>query len=99
MRSLDHDPVRFCVGTEARAVHGFWRHAVTGDPRFAKPGAGVLALREDSPAIDRGVRLPGFNDSFLGKGPDIGAFEFGRPLQRYGPRSRREGASTALSTR
>ena len=38
----------------------------------------------DNPAIDSGVRLPGFNDDFGGKGPDMGAFERGRPPLVFG---------------
>src|SRR5262249_28445214 len=37
-----------------------------------------------NPAIDRGVRLPGFNDDFTGAAPDIGAFETGLPPLRFG---------------
>ena len=37
-----------------------------------------------NPAIDKGVRLPGFNDDFKGSAPDIGAFENGNPPLRFG---------------
>jgi hypothetical protein len=37
-----------------------------------------------NPAIDKGVRLPGFNDDFTGAAPDIGAYETGRPPLRFG---------------
>jgi len=37
-----------------------------------------------NPALDTGVRLPGFNDGFTGAGPDIGAFETGLPPLRFG---------------
>lgn len=37
-----------------------------------------------NPAVDKGVRLPRFNDDFTGTGPDIGAFENGRPPLRFG---------------
>jgi len=37
-----------------------------------------------NPAIDRGVRLAGFNDEYSGAAPDIGAFENGRPALRFG---------------
>jgi hypothetical protein len=37
-----------------------------------------------NPALDRGVRLAGFNDEFDGGAPDIGAFENGRPPLRFG---------------
>ncbi|MEK7409338.1 MAG: right-handed parallel beta-helix repeat-containing protein [Acidobacteriota bacterium] len=37
-----------------------------------------------NPAIDAGVRLPGFNDEYTGPAPDIGAFENGLPPLRFG---------------
>jgi hypothetical protein len=37
-----------------------------------------------NPALDKGVRLPGFNDDFTGAAPDIGAFETGLPPLRFG---------------
>jgi hypothetical protein len=39
-----------------------------------------------SRAIDRGVRLPNFNDRFGGKAPDLGCCESGEDLPHYGPR-------------
>ena len=77
------DPIRFMYWgkgsklslQEAQSTLGFWNHAVVGDPRFTAPATGDLTLREDSPAIDRAERIPGFNDGFKGKAPDIGAFE------------------------
>jgi hypothetical protein len=41
-------------------------------------------VEASNPAIDRGVRLPGFNDDYAGDGPDIGAYENGRPALRFG---------------
>jgi len=37
-----------------------------------------------NPAIDKGARLPGFNDDFQGAAPDIGAFENGNGPLRFG---------------
>jgi hypothetical protein len=37
-----------------------------------------------NPAIDKGARLPGFNDDYQGAAPDIGAFENGNPPLRFG---------------
>ncbi|MBN2437366.1 MAG: right-handed parallel beta-helix repeat-containing protein [Deltaproteobacteria bacterium] len=37
-----------------------------------------------NPAIDKGARLPGFNDDYHGDAPDIGAFENGNPPLRFG---------------
>jgi hypothetical protein len=36
-----------------------------------------LRLRSGSPAIDAGVLIPGINDEYSGKAPDIGAYESG----------------------
>ena len=40
-----------------------------------------------NPIIDAGVVIPGFNDGFSGKGPDLGAFEVGRPPLKFGRRA------------
>lgn len=37
-----------------------------------------------NPALDKGERVPGFNDDFRGAAPDIGAFENGLPPLRFG---------------
>jgi hypothetical protein len=44
-------------------------------------------LKAGSKAVDAGVRLPNVNDDFAGKAPDLGAYEAGKPLPIYGPRS------------
>ena len=49
------------------------RHGFAVDPHFVDSGQGQLL--PDSPLIDRGVRIPGVNDGFLGAAPDLGAFE------------------------
>ncbi len=45
-------------------------------------------LKPGSKAIDAGVRLPNINDDFTGERPDLGAYEFGKPVPVYGPRGR-----------
>jgi hypothetical protein len=45
-----------------------------------------LRLHSGSNAIDRGEKLPGFNDDFTKSAPDLGAHELGVELPRYGPR-------------
>ncbi|OGT78182.1 MAG: hypothetical protein A3I78_10625 [Gammaproteobacteria bacterium RIFCSPLOWO2_02_FULL_56_15] len=47
-----------------------------------------LRLREGATAIDAGIALPNVTDGFKGSAPDLGAYEFGEPLPRYGPRPR-----------
>jgi hypothetical protein len=57
------------------------------DPRtLYKPADFDFQLRTGSAAVDAGVRLPGVNDDFTGRSPDLGAYEAGRPVPHYGPR-------------
>jgi hypothetical protein len=46
-----------------------------------------LQLRKGAVAIDSGVAIPNITDGFLGRAPDLGAYEFGAPLPHYGPRA------------
>jgi hypothetical protein len=45
-----------------------------------------LRLASSSAAVDAGAELPGLNDGFHAKQPDLGAYEMGDPLPHYGPR-------------
>ncbi|MBW7997304.1 MAG: right-handed parallel beta-helix repeat-containing protein [Candidatus Glassbacteria bacterium] len=47
-------------------------------------------IRVPNPMIDSGEVLPGFNDNYAGAGPDIGAFERGRPPLKFGRRAGRK---------
>lgn len=47
-------------------------HGLFANPRMT-PG---YHLKGNSPAIDKGVRIPGINDGWLGMNPDIGAYEY-----------------------
>lgn len=40
-----------------------------------------------NPLIDGGALIPGFNDDFKGKAPDVGAFEVGNPPLEFGRRA------------
>ncbi len=58
------------------------------DPQHLyKPEGLDFALKPGSPAIDAGIELPSITDGFSGRAPDIGAYETGRPIPRYGPRN------------
>jgi hypothetical protein len=46
-------------------------------------------LQQPNPVIDAGEILPGFNDDFTGRAPDLGAFETGRPPPEFGRRAYR----------
>ena len=57
------------------------------DPRtLYKPPDFDFRLRSGSVAEDAGIRLPGINDGFTGRAPDLGAYERERPVPHYGPR-------------
>ena len=45
-----------------------------------------FTLRPDAPARNAGCILPNINDGFTGKGPDLGALEWGQSPPLYGPR-------------
>lgn len=60
--------------TEKRGVV----YAVEGHDFGLKPGG---------KAIDAGCILPNITDSFTGKAPDLGAWEYGHPVPHYGPRT------------
>ena len=56
-------------------------------------------LRPGSPAVDAGVELPTITDGFTGKAPDLGAYELGKPVPHYGPRSQPPGAPGSEASR
>ncbi len=56
------------------------------DPQhLTKPEDYDFSLAHASAAIDKGAVLPNITDGFTGRAPDLGAFEYGRPLPHYGP--------------
>jgi hypothetical protein len=46
-----------------------------------------LRLKSGTPALDAGAVIPGFNEGYSGKAPDLGAYEAGSPMPHYGPRN------------
>ncbi len=98
---LKWNTARYITMEECRDKAPVYKHALRVNPAtlFAsglKPPADVktqfdpkandLRLKEGSDAIDAGVPLPNINDGFSGKAPDLGAYELGAALPRYGPR-------------
>jgi hypothetical protein len=53
------------------------------------PAANDFRLKSDSPAVDAGAKIPGFNDGYAGAAPDIGPFELGEEPGADWPRPRR----------
>jgi hypothetical protein len=96
---LKWNDVRYATFDEMRGKAPIERHATLVDaaklfatgalpPADPKTAAAIqdLRLADKSDAVDAGVALPGFNDGFAGKAPDLGAYESGRALPHYGPR-------------
>jgi MYXO-CTERM domain-containing protein len=54
-----------------------------------------LSLGPGSAAVDKGERLANINDGFTGSAPDLGAYELGRAVPEYGPRSGSGGSTGA----
>ena len=46
-----------------------------------------LRLNKDVSPVDAGIQLPNFTDSYKGRAPDLGAYEEGEDVPRYGPRN------------
>jgi len=93
--------VMYATPDEMKQKAPIYKHVVVVDPATAfasgigapadekkqfEPAVNELRLKEGTQAIDSGEKLPGFNDGFAGKAPDLGAYEFGAPLPHYGPR-------------
>ena len=60
----------FCTAT------GLGCNSFPEAPGLIDPEQGFFTLNPTSPNIDRGVLIPGINDNFTGKAPDIGAYEY-----------------------
>jgi hypothetical protein len=61
-------------------------HAVTAKPTFVGAAQGDYWLAKGSVGVDQACPLPGFNDDYAGKGPDMGAFESGEATACFPPR-------------
>ena len=64
-------------------------HGTQGVPVYAeggglRDGKGQFSLTPASPGYDAALRLPNFNDGYMGQAPDIGAHEAGTPLLEFG---------------
>src|SRR5262249_27794242 len=98
---LKWNNVRYASLNEVRSKAPALKHAVLIDvaTTFASaarapeevaamvPNTIDLRLAPGSNAVDGGQYLPGLNDGFRGKAPDLGAYELDDPLPHYGPRA------------
>ncbi len=61
-------------------------HARSNQDPLVDPATVDLRPAAGSPLIDAGTVIPNVNEDYAGDAPDIGAYERGRPIPRYGPR-------------
>jgi hypothetical protein len=66
------------------AATGLECNGYDGSPGLTDPARGDFRLLPSSPDIDRGVAIPGINDLFSGRAPDLGAYEFTPPREPTG---------------
>jgi len=97
---LRWNSTRYATLDEVRKRALVFKHAVLVDAATAfasgalppgdvdKPRSTRIDFRpaSGSAAVDAGAVLPGLNDGFHGRRPDLGAYELGDPLPHYGPR-------------
>jgi hypothetical protein len=86
LKAAANAPYKHAVVVDAANVFASGLHAPE-DRAVQFPNTKVDArLKAGCAAIDAGEILPGFNDGFKGKAPDLGAYELGDELPQYGPR-------------
>jgi hypothetical protein len=61
---------------EVQTILGIELDGINVNPVFSDPASGDFTLKSGSPLIDKGLLIPGINDTFHGTAPDIGAFEY-----------------------
>ncbi len=66
---------RYLTLRDFAAATGQERHGLNIDSGFVDPSKGDYRLLPNSQLVDAGVLIPGINDDFNGRAPDIGAFE------------------------
>ena len=80
------------VGTESHGIRVEWQSCfealnVPGPAPATTIPPQHTTLKAGCNAVDAGEVLPNMNDGFSGNGPDLGAYEIGRALPHYGPRT------------
>jgi len=78
-------------------------NSIQGTPKYAdgngpsSEAGGLYQLAPGSPGYDAGVRIPNFNDGYVGRAPDIGAHEAGTPPMRFGLKAAVPNAGTTTA--
>jgi len=62
-----------------------WTLSDTASWKYTNPVKRDYSLRAGSPAIDKGVAIPGWVETYKGAAPDLGAYEYGETPWVAGP--------------
>ena len=62
-------------------------HVPSNEGKLYSPENVDMRPVADAPVVDKGAVIPGINDNYNGKAPDIGAYEAGEERPHYGPRT------------
>lgn len=81
LRTSGREPHAVKVGLDVFAAPVDFPESV-----FPAKEAPDLRLAQSCVAIDAGLAIPGINDGYTGKAPDLGAYESGQESPIYGPR-------------
>jgi hypothetical protein len=76
-RFVKWDGIQYYSLAELQAGTAQELNGVAADPQLELDDDGLLVPGSESPAIDRGVQIPGINDDYVGAAPDLGATENG----------------------
>ncbi len=72
----DNQSHHYTTFNDFQTATGLEPNGIASNPTFKSSSDGDYSLSKDSPLIDKGVLIPGINDDFYGKNPDIGAYEY-----------------------
>jgi hypothetical protein len=87
----DYDLIRGMVVSAGKPE----QHGVFGIPVYeASRPFGDFSLAPHSPGYDAGIIIPNFNDDFRGRAPDMGAFEAGAEIMKFGVQADRPNPKT-----
>jgi hypothetical protein len=73
-------------GIRVRKEDIFDNWSIPAEPARVTPQH--LPLKTGGKAVDAGAVVPNLGDDFVGKAPDLGAYELGRENPHYGPRKK-----------
>jgi len=76
-RFVKWDDDRYYTLAEFQGGTGQEMNGIEAEPQLTDPGNADLTLTKGSPAVDAGTPIPGINDGYDGKAPDLGATELG----------------------